>query len=148
LKNFLTDRQRMEGAQRRGGGKKAVAFDDLEIDRLNGMARSGETPEELFDREWAYELMITAIDTVQKKLKKDGRETYWKIYQAYDLDPAPENRPTYSALGEKYNLKEDQVTKHLQYVRNKIRDAMVGQLNNQVATEEDLHREMEDLLGK
>ena len=54
------------------------------------MARSGETPEELFDREWAYELMITAIDTVQAKLKTDGRETYWKIYQAYDLDPAPE----------------------------------------------------------
>jgi len=148
LKNFLTDRQRMEGAQRRGGGKKAVAFDDLEIDRLNGMARSGETPEELFDREWAYELMITAIDTVQAKLKTDGRETYWKIYQAYDLDPAPENRPTYSSLGEKYKLKEDQVTKHLQYVRTKIRDAMVKQLNNQVATEEDLHREMEDLLGK
>jgi hypothetical protein len=112
------------------------------------MATSGDTPDELFDREWAYELMINAIETVQKTMKESGRETYWKIYQEYDLDPDPDDRPTYASLGSKFNLKEDQVTKHLQFVRNKIRDEMIWQLGQQVASEEDLHREMEEFLGK
>ncbi len=148
LKNYLTDRQRENNAQRRGGGKKGVSFDQMEIDRLEEMAQSGETPEELFDREWAYDLMINAVESVRKKMQESGRKIYWEVYQAYDLDPDPDNRPTYASIGSKFNLEPDQVTKHLQYVRNKISDEMIWQLGQQVVTEEDLHKEMEVILGK
>ena len=148
LKNFLTDRHREKNALRRGGGRKGISFDQLEIDRLEEMARSGETPEDLFDREWAYELMMNAVETVRKKLIETGREEYWAVYQAYDLDPDLDESPTYASIGSKLNLTEDHVTRNLQYVRNKIRDEVIWQLGQQVVSEKDLHQEIREILGQ
>lgn len=148
LKNFLADKERRTGAARRGGGRKLVSFDQEEVQRLDEMARGEESPDRLFDQEWAYDLLRDSVEGVRDRLKKSDKENYWKAYEMYDLESSSEQRPTYRGIAETLGVREEQVTRYISFVRKSVRQEMIQRLGDQVTSEQELHREMEELLGE
>ncbi|MDP6957284.1 MAG: sigma-70 family RNA polymerase sigma factor [Planctomycetota bacterium] len=148
LKNFLADKERRVNAVRRGGGRKLVSFDQEEVQRLDEMARGEDSPDHLFDQEWAYDLLRDSVEEVRDRLKKSEKEIYWTAYESYDLESSSEQRPTYREIAEQLEVREEQVTRYISFVRKNIRQEMIQRLGNQVTSEQDLHREMEELLGE
>jgi hypothetical protein len=125
-----------------------VSFDQEEVQRLDEMARGEDSPDKLFDQEWAYDLLRDSVEEVRERLKKSEKEIYWTAYESYDLESSSEQRPTYREIAEQLEVREEQVTRYISFVRKNIRQEMIQRLGNQVTSEQDLHREMEELLGE
>ena len=74
VKRFLANEVRRKTAQKRGGGKKILSIDYVDVERgeerFIEMAVEDETPEILFERAWAQ----TLIDEVTRKLSEQYKE--------------------------------------------------------------------------
>ena len=70
--------------QKRGGG--------IEFTELEETSAAGESPEDVYFREWRRQLFTLSIDDLRAHCAATGRLTEWRIFEAYDL--AEEERPT------------------------------------------------------
>lgn len=147
LKNFLTDQHRRGEAERRGGGRTALSFDAGDVERLEAECAGPESADALFDREWAYGLLVGAMDAARNRLEKAGRAAYWTVYERYDVNPPPEGASTYREVGASLGVTEEQVTKMLSYARNAVRQELMARVSEGVANEEELFSELSELLG-
>jgi len=145
LRNFLTDTYRRRTTERRGGGAPTFSFDPADVERLDVAARSPDTPDVLFDREWAWHLLRESLDAVRRKLEVDGKSVAWKIYEQYDL--AGDAAPTGRVLAAEFGLTENQVDKALARVRRDVREELLRRQSEQVASEEELFAEYRELFG-
>src|SRR5258706_2427208 len=73
LRRFLSEARRDGAALKRGGGRTIVSLDvsDLETERF--AAEKGErTPEEIFDRQWARDVLTESLAELRKRLAAEG----------------------------------------------------------------------------
>lgn len=75
LKNFVANERDREQAKKRGGGTSVVP---LEIATAEGRfqlePRTDETPERIFDREWALVLLDNVMRRLQAEMTRAGRD--------------------------------------------------------------------------
>jgi RNA polymerase sigma factor (sigma-70 family) len=78
LKNFAANEREREQAQKRGGGTSVVP---LEIEtaelRFQLEPRTDETPERVFDRQWALILLDTVLQQLQTEMTRAGRDGHF-----------------------------------------------------------------------
>lgn len=74
LRNFLNDQWDRSQAQKRGGGVTILPLDAAEAEgRYQEAAAAGESPEVLFDRQWAQDILAGAQQRLHGELEKAGR---------------------------------------------------------------------------
>jgi RNA polymerase sigma-70 factor (ECF subfamily) len=79
LKHYVSNEQRRDRAQKRGGGAVIVPIDvDLAEERYHMEPADERTPEKLFDRYWAYELLQQVMDRLEDDFRKKGKEDVFK----------------------------------------------------------------------
>jgi DNA-directed RNA polymerase specialized sigma24 family protein len=84
LKNFLTDQTERRGAQKRGGGLTMVPIDlSGAEERFSHEPVHAETPERIFDRQWALALVSQTYDQLREALNREGRGTLFQHLQAF-----------------------------------------------------------------
>jgi RNA polymerase sigma-70 factor (ECF subfamily) len=146
LRRFLSESRRDGAAQKRGGGKRIVSLDvtDLEADR----PRSGQEPgpEELFDRQWARDVLTESLAELRRRLAAEGREECLRVYEAYELSPPQEGR-SYGAIGRELGLTEHQVKNHLDAARERLEQIVRERLARGVSSPRELADEMNDLFS-
>ena len=137
------------------------------VDRYAANASRRDRPEsdELFDDQLAAEQGHSEADQVMRdawlswffrrvterleaELTRDGRETHFALFKAYDLGRlVNETPPTYAALAERFSLPVTQVTNFLALARREFRRLVLAELAETTASDADYRQELHELLG-
>jgi RNA polymerase sigma factor (sigma-70 family) len=144
LRRFLSEARRDGAAQKRGGGKMIVSLDvsEIEAERLKGEP----TPEELFDRQWARDVLRESLAELRRRLPAEGKAECLRVYEAYELSPAQEER-SYGSLGRDLGLTEHQVKNHLDTARERLEQIVRERLARGVSSPRELADEMNELFS-
>ena len=146
LTRFVKDQTDALHALKRGGGVRVIPLDELQAEGDAVADPRATDPEKAFDRAWALTLAKRAVDTVRERFKAQGRDAMFRVYEAYDLQPAGE-KPTYGAVAERLGLKESDVRNHLFAVRQEVLAEIRRELSQTVSSHRDLEEEWNDLFG-
>ena len=72
-KNYLNNERDRELAQKRGGGQPLLSLDfDTAEKRYSLEPRHEETPEKIFERRWALELLDRTLDRLREEMSRSG----------------------------------------------------------------------------
>lgn len=117
---------------KRGGG--------VEFEPIDEHAVAGESPEDLFDREWRRQLFTLALEDLRDHCERTAKLTQWAVFEAYDL--AEGDRPSYAELSERCGVPVSQITNYLAWARAKLRALVEDRLRGVTADERELREEM------
>ena len=102
-----------------------------------------ETPERLFERTWAREVLQVALDEVGAELAAEGKDLYFRVLQERF---APEGS-SYEAIAERLDLSVGDVGNYLHRARQRFRQALLRAVLPSVSGLADADREIGELLG-
>jgi RNA polymerase sigma factor (sigma-70 family) len=145
LRNFLSQARRDAHAQKRGGGQAVVSLDveGLETERFLA-DRERLSPEEIFDRQWASDVLNESLAELRRALPAEGRLDCLKVYEAYELAGG---QPTYGEIARTFGLTEHQVKGHLDQARARLEGIVRGRLARGVTSPSELADEMNELFS-
>jgi RNA polymerase sigma factor (sigma-70 family) len=135
LDRFLANRHRFESRQKRSA--PIILLDD---NLAEDVASADQSPEELFQREYARNLFGTAIEQLRDTLSP----VPFVVFERYDLsDPA--TRPSYQQIAEQLNIPVTAVTNYLALARRELRRILLEKLRGITHDEAELRRETREL---
>ncbi len=147
LKHFMQHREEALSRLKRGGGVRWLNIHDDAAPLSDVLAdpRSVD-PEKAFDELWVKAVTRQAVTRVRGRLTSAGRSVQLRVFEEYDLSPAPE-RPTYAAVAAKLGIKETDVRNYLFAVREEIRSEIRAELSRLTSDEQGLEEEWNALFG-
>jgi RNA polymerase sigma factor (sigma-70 family) len=131
LDRFLANDHKFESRQRRCA---VVAPMDME---------AMESPEELFDREWARNLFEAAVNRLRENLHERDRDICFRVFERYDLAEEP---ISYERLARELGISGTAVTNYLAAARRELRSLVLGELRTITPDEDEFRREARTLL--
>ena len=131
VERFAATQHESESRQKRGGGVAFVEMDDA--------SASAESPEEIFFQEWRRQLFTLAVEDLRADCVRAGRQTEWRIFEAYDL--ADDERPSYAELARRHGVAETVVTNYLAWARRRLRALVTERLRGVTSGERELREE-------
>ena len=142
LRNFLSMDRRERRSLKRGGNRAihSLDVDSLETEAVLADAR-GLTPEQLFDRQWADELLQQGLDALRSAI---DAETY-RAYEAYELHPSRPDAPTYADIARELGMSVRDVENRLRAARARLRELLRERVAGYVTSEAELFQELQDL---
>jgi RNA polymerase sigma factor (sigma-70 family) len=140
--NQLRDEQR----QKRGSGATHVSLDFQEAEGELALAAPGDSPEDLFEKEWVRSLFALAVERLRRHCELAEKPTQFKLFECCDLADS-DDRPSYAELSEKFHLSVTAVTNYLAFARREFRRAVLNQLREMTGSDEEFRREAQSLLG-
>ena len=147
LRRFLSEARRDGAALKRGGGRTILSLDVGEVETERFLAEKSEkTPEEIFDRQWARDVLLESVADLRRLLTAEGKGECLKVYESYELAPGPEPR-TYGSVGRTLGLTEHQVKNHLDAARERLEQIVRERLARGVSSPRELADEMNDLFA-
>lgn len=89
LKHFLSHERERAGAQKRGGHIRHVEFDSETAERLyqQERPRAGATPEQIFERHWALQLLDSALEQLQSECQQKGKSNEFRVLAPFLESP-------------------------------------------------------------
>lgn len=145
LRNFLHKAHRDATTAKRGGGRRVVSLDAEGFEATQRVEDPrGATPDELFDRQWAGDLMARALEELQRLLTAEGRADHFDLYRAYAL-VAPDVRPTYEALAAGLGIAAHDVANRLRVVRGRLQAILMAAITDYVTSPDEVAQELKTL---
>jgi RNA polymerase sigma factor (sigma-70 family) len=132
VERFAASQHEAENRQKRGGG--------VEFRELDAASASTESPEEIFLQEWRRQLFALAIEDLRAECDRTGKQTEWRVFEAYDL--AEGERPSYAELARRHGVAETSVTNYLAWARRGLRGFVSGRLRGVTSGDGELREEM------
>ncbi len=145
LKNFLVDRFRRAGAQRRGGGRRVLPLGEGGAEPAVE-AMEAEIDAEI-DREWARHVLETAMAALRTELESEDRGGDFDLFLRYALPPEGEKAPSYLELAASSGRSKHAVYKSLQEIRQRLRIQMAHAVAQGVSEAEEVDDELEELMS-
>jgi RNA polymerase sigma-70 factor (ECF subfamily) len=132
---------------KRGGGAAAVQFDFEGVRaEIESAAGAAESPDVLFEREWARGLFAAALERLRDLCAREGKSQCFALLEAYDLGTEAE-RPSYADLARRFGIPATDVTNRLAWARRRLRAVLLELLRECTANESELREETRTLLG-
>jgi RNA polymerase sigma factor (sigma-70 family) len=135
VEGFAANQHAAANRLKRGGG--------IQFEGVEKLAITGESPEQVFEREWQRQLFRLAVDDLRSLSEDCGKEVQFRIFEAYDL--AEDERPSYAELARRYGIPETSVTNHLAWARRMLRGFVTARLRGTTAGWRELRDEMRRL---
>jgi RNA polymerase sigma factor (sigma-70 family) len=135
VERFAARQHEAENRRKRGGG--------VEFEELDEAATGGESPEEVYLREWRRQVFALALEDLRAECARAGKLTEWAVFEAYDL--AEGERPSYAELARRHGVPETSVTNYLAWARRGLRGFVAGRLRGVTSGERELRDEMRRL---
>jgi RNA polymerase sigma-70 factor (ECF subfamily) len=135
VERFAANQHAAANRQKRGG--------EARFDPLDEQAAGGESPEDVFEREWQRQLFALAIEDLRALCETSGKQLQFAVFAAYDL--ADGDRPSYAGLAARHGIAETSVTNHLAWARRMLRQFVNDRLRGVTAGERELRDEMRRL---
>lgn len=132
VERFAANEYAADRRQKRGG--------DIEFAPMDDQVSGGESPEDLFFREWRRQLFALALDDLRAHCASAGKLVEWRVFEDYDL--AEGERPSYAALARRHGVAETSVTNYLAWARRTLRAFLTARLRGVTSGERELREEM------
>lgn len=146
LRNFVANERKHANRLKRGGAATPVPIDVKDAERHYAQeAVDGLTPEKLFERSWALNVLERAMDRLQEEWVRSGKTAQFDALKRY-LTPGKE-ATTYGEIAESLGMTEGAVKVAVHRLRRAYRAQLRAVIAETVATEEDVEEEIRDLFG-
>lgn len=147
LKNEINMGREKQQAAKRGGKQMPLSLDmtDAEGRYLHEPEAPDATPERVFERKWALELLAAARADLRERYVKDGKEVLFAV-----LAPALDGEPGWcgnEAAAEKLNMNEGTLKVALHRLRQRYRDTLTQRVRDTVESDEDVKAEAAYLMS-
>jgi RNA polymerase sigma factor (sigma-70 family) len=145
VKNFLSHQREAAGAAKRGGGARIVELDAQEAEERYAIEPShGESPDRLFDRQWAR----TVLDRAQSRLRAEY-EAAGKLPLFEALRPALVSSRAaiaYAELGPLLGMSEGALKVAAHRLRERYRAVLRAEVQETVTAQADVDAELRHLI--
>jgi len=131
---------------KRGAGCAHIALDFEEAERELTAGTAFKSPEDSFDQEWVRSLFALGLERLRTTCEAEGKSVHYALFERYDLDDAGP-KTSYAQLAAEFGLAATDVTNYLAFARREFRRAVLDQLREMTATDEEFRREAQALLG-
>jgi RNA polymerase sigma-70 factor (ECF subfamily) len=139
LAHYQANLHEQESAQKRGGGARALAFDDVEA----LVPAAPDDPAAAFDREWALALFEGALAELEAELASGARRgPVAVVRQLFRLGEAP----AYDALAAEHCMSVPQLKSFVHRARGRFRELLLARVADTVQTRAEAEAELSDLL--
>jgi len=149
LRNFLSESRRDASRLKRGGGKVIVPL-DVEALEKGGLLteRQEHAPEEVFERQWAAEIIAQSLADLRAQLIAEGKSDYLNVYEAYyGISNLVQGRATYGRIAALLGLTEQNVKNYLEAARGRFEEIVRAKLMQGVTSLDELSEEIDALLS-
>jgi RNA polymerase sigma-70 factor (ECF subfamily) len=146
LKHFLADQADRRGALKRGGSTTVVPLDlsDAEI-RYARNLQHHETPEKIFDRQWAVVVVTRACDQLQEAFSSEGRAKYFHHLKPFL--PGGTEVPSAAAVAVELDMTEGAVKVAIHRLRRRYGEVLRANVSHTLANPADVDDEIRFLLN-
>jgi RNA polymerase sigma factor (sigma-70 family) len=143
LKHFVSNQQAREHALKRGGKASILSIDEQTAEgRYAYEPASGLTPEKLFDRRWALELIGQAMGRLEEEYRRAGMLEMFAVLQPYlngDQDG------DFALLAKDLQKSEGAARVIVCRLRNRFRKLIRNRIETTVSDPEQVEMELRDL---
>ena len=141
LKHFLTDEWEKARTAKRGGSHPELRLDLQRVEeRYQLEGRVEATPESLYERRWALDLLDHVLDRLRLEAGASGRKAVFDQLQDCLLGDRPTE--TYAQLGANLGLSETAVKVTVHRMRQRYRELLREAIAHTVARPEEIDEEM------
>ena len=145
LQNFLMTEQRHDDAQKRGGDRVIQSFDVTQAEsRYVHEPITHETPERLFDRQWALTVLQTTLDKLRAEYRAVSRGDLCE-----SLEPhlhGDENRLPYVELATRFGLSEEAIKSAAHRMRRRYRELLRAEVAETLTDPSEVDDELRSLM--
>ena len=138
LKNFLANERDAEHALKRGGGVAGLPLEQVD------QARDSITPDKLFERQWALDLLSRALDRVREESVSAGNAALFEALKG--CLTAGAEFGNYRELGLKLEMSEAAVKVAVHRLRQRFHEALRHEISMTVTDESAVGDEIRYLL--
>jgi RNA polymerase sigma-70 factor (ECF subfamily) len=148
LRHFVQHHDEALERLKRGGGKVILSLDPEDAS-LTGVVADpkGQSPDEVFEREWRHALMSKAVERVRRRLVAEGTSVKFRVFEAYYLNGNAGSRSTYTAVAGELGVKEGEVKHFLADVREDIRNEIRTELSQTLSRPDEFQEEWNAFFG-
>jgi RNA polymerase sigma-70 factor (ECF subfamily) len=145
IDGVVANHDKAASRQKRGRGVAALQFDfEAAREEIEGLSGAADSPEALFEKEWARALFALALRRLRDECASAGKAQHFALLEQYDLGDA---RPSYAELAERFGIAVTDVTNRLFRVRRELRRIVLEVLRELTVSEEEYREEARALLG-
>lgn len=145
LKHFLSHERDRERALKRGGNARILSLDEgTDAPGLELPASDQLTPEEAFERQWAWTVLERALARVRKAARESQGQAQLEVLEPHLTGDA--GRTPYSEVAEQLGLSEGAVRAAVLRLRKRFGRALRAEIAQTVADSADVDDEVRRLL--
>jgi RNA polymerase sigma-70 factor (ECF subfamily) len=146
LKRHLFDRNRFDGALKRGGGASTISFEEMDAEeRYAREPLDKRDPEWVFTRAWANELLAGVREKLRGEFEDAERPAIFEALLPFLL--LDDDLPPYRDVAARLRATEVSVRLMVSRLRSRFRDLLREEIARTVEAPEDVAAEMEWLKG-
>jgi DNA-directed RNA polymerase specialized sigma24 family protein len=139
LAHYLANLHEQESAQKRGGGARALSFEDVET----VLPAAPDDPGAAFDREWALALFEGALGDLEAELASGARRGPAAVVrQLFRMGESP----PYETLAAEHGMTVPQLKSFVHRARQRFRALLLARVADTVQTPEEAEAELGELL--
>jgi RNA polymerase sigma factor (sigma-70 family) len=144
LKNFLLEQRGRANAQKRGGDKVFISFEQTSEDGvyLNEPV-DHLSPDQVFERRWAQTVFQTALNRLRDEYVESGRGPFFDLLK--DFQPREPGAPSYAEIGERFDMTEAAVKSAVQRMRQRHRELLREEIAHTVTSPGEVDEEIRHL---
>lgn len=141
LGNFSLERLRRENAQKRGGGARHLALDEV----AEPVDARGRTPDQVLDDAFRAELLLQAQRRLQQELERSGRAVHWALFRDWFLVGG--DQPDHGTLAARHGITRTDVSNWLDHGKRRYRTLLRELVADTVGDADALRDELRWLFG-
>lgn len=146
LKNFMLNVRRTGASQRRGGGRRIIALDDLLEVEASPTARE-EPPDRRFDRELMRSIVHESLRALEERCTEEGKKLSYDLFFVYYLERSSGRPLRYEELQERFGVGVHEVKNRLAEMRARFRRTVLEFLRDGTATEDEVMAEVREIFA-
>jgi DNA-directed RNA polymerase specialized sigma24 family protein len=141
---FAANAAQSAGRIKRRGGAESLSLDEA----LLVPAESDADADVRFHHEWVRTIFTMALDALRAEGVETDKTVHVALFEAYDVaDARDDERPTYRALADRFQVPETQVTNYLAWARRTFRRHVLETLRALAGSETEFRADAAELLG-
>jgi RNA polymerase sigma factor (sigma-70 family) len=146
MNHFLANEWRREQTQKRGGGHVPFSLDAVDAeDRYRFEPAHGQTPDKLFERQWALTLLKCAVALVRQEFTLTGKTAL--VEQLKGTLDGDQHQCSYGEVARRLGMTEGAVKKAAQRLRERYYDLLHAEVAETVDDPAELGEEIRCLFA-
>jgi RNA polymerase sigma-70 factor (ECF subfamily) len=147
VKHFLANQRKAARTQKRGGGEPLLSLDFSTAEAAYLLEPADlETPQRLFDRQWALVLLDQVMRQLESEFAGAGKVDQFAALRPF-LSAGEDHAAAYRDVGVKLGLSEAAVKMAMHRLRKRFREALRAEIAQTVVGPEEINDELAELFA-